>query len=98
MDKQLLPFRKDGMPDLNNWQEFIKQGNYKNLGDLLTVSKTCSTESHEGILVRKAIMAIKNEIAEKFIKALCEEEISIKTAISILELTSHKIMEIKLNP
>jgi len=96
--KRLVPLREDGMPDLSNWQDFIKQGAYKNLGDLLVAHKAYSSESYEGMLIKKAISAKKNEIAERFVKTLCKEEISIQTAISILELTHQEIMESKFNP
>lgn len=91
-----VPIRKDGMPDLNNWKEFVKNNSLKTLGQIIEAIH--GDVSPENILLQKAVSEKRNEIAEMFIDTLCAEELSTKEAISVLSLTQKKITELKFIP
>lgn len=90
--------RPDGMPDLNNWQEYLKKSDCRSLGEMFALRATKRKNSIEDILLSKAIDARKNEIADAIIKNLCREGLSIQSAIVVLEHVHKKIMETKVSP
>jgi hypothetical protein len=95
MEELKMPKREDGMPDLNNTHGFMGLNGYKTLRDLLQIKNNYLDSGWESIFIKNAISAQKNEIAESFAKALCEEGLSTQEAISILEIANKKIMNAK---
>ena len=89
--------RNDGMPDLNNWQPYLKECGCKTIGEMSALLAT-KGDGIEGIWLDKAISARTNEIADAIVKNLCNEGLSIMSAIKVLSLVRGKIMKTKFIP
>ncbi|QQE75190.1 hypothetical protein KDJ56_07050 [Brevibacillus composti] len=94
--KNLSVLQRGGvLDDLNNWQAFVDQVGFQNLGQMLQVQKICPATSSKGILLEKAIRSKKNEIAQEFASRLYDEGLTVQDAISILDTAKNAILNSK---
>lgn len=90
-----MPLRKDGMPDLNNWKEFVEQVGIGSLRELLQVECSPQVDFDKMILLSKAASYAKYELASKIVKQFAEEGLSIKDSNEIIESIQNMLLKSK---
>ncbi|UED77466.1 hypothetical protein [Brevibacillus sp. DP1.3A] len=95
INKAIVIQRGGVLDDLNNWQAFVEQVGFQNLGQMLIVQKRSPATSSKGILLEKAVQSKKNEITQEFASRLYVEGLTVHDAISILDEAKNAILQSK---
>ena len=87
----VMPKRKDGLPDLGASELFVNELSFSNLGEMIFAIEAIEADEKQH-LIACAVSRRKDQIASHFLNMLFTECLSVKEAISILDLTKDKVI------